>query len=83
LKGQQNCFVFGRSHRTKQQGYNGILLIFLRCDMQQQKLVELRVDKWSNELVVGQSPVGMNVSTEVEDIVGIRHQTATGKDTTN
>jgi hypothetical protein len=30
---------------------------------------------------VRQSPAGKNVSTEVEDIVGIRHQTSTGEDT--
>jgi hypothetical protein len=36
---------------------------------------------WSNELVVGQSPVGKNVSMEAEDIVGIHHQTMTGEDT--
>jgi hypothetical protein len=35
----------------------------------------------SNELVLGQSPVGKNVSTEAEDIVGIRQQTTTGNDT--
>jgi hypothetical protein len=28
-----------------------------------------------------QSPAGENVSTEVEDIVEIRHQATTGKDT--
>jgi hypothetical protein len=38
-------------------------------------------DKWSNELAVGKSPAGKNVSTEAEDIVGIRHQAATGEDT--
>jgi hypothetical protein len=27
-------------------------------------------DNWSNELVVGESPAGRNVSTEAEDIVG-------------
>jgi hypothetical protein len=27
-------------------------------------------DSWSNELVVGQSPAGKNVSTEADDIVG-------------
>jgi hypothetical protein len=32
-------------------------------------------------LVVGQPPAGKNVSTEAEDIVGIRHQATTGKDT--
>jgi hypothetical protein len=38
---------------------------------------------WSNELVVGQSSVGKNLSTEVEDIVGISHQATTGEDTGN
>jgi hypothetical protein len=38
-------------------------------------------DSWSNELIVGQSPAGKNVSTEAEDIVGIRQQATTGKDT--
>jgi hypothetical protein len=37
----------------------------------------------SNELVVVQSPVGKNMSTEAEDIVGIRHQATTGEDTAN
>jgi hypothetical protein len=40
---------------------------------------QLRVDGWSTELAVGQLPAGKNVSTEVEDIVGIRHQAATGE----
>jgi hypothetical protein len=30
---------------------------------------------------VGQSPVGENVSTGAEDIVGIRHQATIGEDT--
>jgi hypothetical protein len=38
-------------------------------------------DSWSNELVVGQSPAGKNVSTEAEGIVEIRHQATTGEDT--
>jgi hypothetical protein len=38
-------------------------------------------DSWNNELVVGQSTVGKNVSTETEDIVRIRHQATTGDDT--
>jgi hypothetical protein len=29
-------------------------------------------DSWSNKLVVGQSPVGKNMSTEAEDTVGIQ-----------
>jgi hypothetical protein len=29
---------------------------------------------------MGQSPAGKNVSTETEDIVGIRHQATTGED---
>jgi hypothetical protein len=33
------------------------------------------------ELVVGESPAGKNVSTEAEDIVGIRHQAMAGEDT--
>jgi hypothetical protein len=32
-----------------------------------------------NELVVGQSQAGKNVSTEAEDVVGIRHQATTGE----
>jgi hypothetical protein len=32
-----------------------------------------------NELVVRQSPAGKNMSTEEEDIVGIRHQATTGE----
>jgi hypothetical protein len=40
----------------------------------------LRVDSWSNELVVWQSPGGKKVSTEAEDIVEIRHQATTGED---
>jgi hypothetical protein len=41
------------------------------------------LDSWSNELVVRQSPAGKNVSTEAEDIIGIRHQATTGEDTTS
>jgi hypothetical protein len=33
----------------------------------------------NHEVVVGQSPAGKNVSTEGEDIVGIRHKATTGK----
>jgi hypothetical protein len=40
-------------------------------------------DSWSNELFVRQSPIDKNVSTETEDIVGIRHQTTTGEDIPN
>jgi hypothetical protein len=36
---------------------------------------------WSNELVVGQSAAGKNMSTEAEDIVEIRHQATAGEDT--
>jgi hypothetical protein len=42
----------------------------------------LRVDSWSDELIVRQSPAGKNVSTEAEEIVGIRHQATTGEDIT-
>jgi hypothetical protein len=38
-------------------------------------------DNWSNEYVVGQSSAGKNLSTEAEDIVGIRRQATTGEDT--
>jgi hypothetical protein len=38
-------------------------------------------DIWSNELVVGQPPVGKNVRTKADDIVGICHQATTGEDT--
>jgi hypothetical protein len=41
----------------------------------------VRVDSWSNELVVRQLPAGKNVSTEAEDIVTIRHQATIGEDT--
>jgi hypothetical protein len=34
---------------------------------------ELRVDSWSNELVLRHSPAGKDVSTEAEDIVVIRY----------
>jgi hypothetical protein len=37
-------------------------------------------DSWSNELVAGQLPVGKNVSSEAEIVVGIRHQVATVED---
>jgi hypothetical protein len=40
-------------------------------------------DRWRNELVVGQSPAGKNVSTEAEDIVGIRHPATTGENVAN
>jgi hypothetical protein len=40
-------------------------------------------DSWRNELVVRQSPAGKKVSTEVEDIVGIRHHATTGEDMAN
>jgi hypothetical protein len=43
----------------------------------------LRVDIWSNELVVRQSSVGKNVSSNAEDIVAIRHQATTGEDIAN
>jgi hypothetical protein len=39
--------------------------------------------RWSNELVVTQSRIGKNVSTEAEDIVRIRHQATTGEDIAN
>jgi hypothetical protein len=39
-------------------------------------------DKWRiNNLLMGQSPAGKNVSLEAEDIVEIRRQATTGKDT--
>jgi hypothetical protein len=41
---------------------------------------QLRVDSWSNELVVRQSPAGKNVSKEAEGTVGIRPQATTGGD---
>jgi hypothetical protein len=43
-------------------------------------LSQLRVNSWSNELVVKQWPAGKNVSTVAEGIVGIRNQATTGKD---
>jgi hypothetical protein len=42
--------------------------------------VTLKVNRWSNELVVRQSRAGKNVSTEAEDIVVIRHQATIGED---
>jgi hypothetical protein len=43
----------------------------------------VRVDNLSNELLVRQSPAGTNVSTEAEDIVGIRHRATTVEDIAN
>jgi hypothetical protein len=40
-------------------------------------------ENWSNELVVGQSQAGKNMSTEVEDIVVIRHQATASEDIVN
>jgi hypothetical protein len=40
----------------------------------------MRVDSWSKELVIRQSPAGKNMSTGVEDIVEIRHQATTDED---
>jgi pyrimidine operon attenuation protein/uracil phosphoribosyltransferase len=42
----------------------------------------LRVDSWSNELVVKPSTIGKNVSTEADDIVWIRHQATIEEDIT-
>jgi hypothetical protein len=36
---------------------------------------------WSNGLFVGQSSAGKNVSTEADDIVGIRRLATTGENT--
>jgi hypothetical protein len=44
---------------------------------------QLRVDSGSTELFVRQSPAIKNVSTEAEDIFGIRHQTTAGEDIAN
>jgi hypothetical protein len=41
------------------------------------RVSQLRVDSWSNELVVRQSPASKNVSTEAQDIVRIRYQATT------
>jgi hypothetical protein len=38
-------------------------------------------DNWSNELVVGQSPAGKNMSMDAEDTVGIHHQATTDENT--
>jgi hypothetical protein len=43
----------------------------------------VRVDGWSNELVVGQSPAGENMSKEAENMFAICHQAATGEDTSD
>jgi hypothetical protein len=42
---------------------------------------QLRADSLRNELAVRQSPAGKNVSTEAEDIVGIRDQATASEDT--
>jgi hypothetical protein len=42
---------------------------------------QLKVNSWSDELDVRQSPVGKNVSTEAENIVRINHQGTTDADT--
>lgn len=39
-----------------------------------------RFDMWSNELVVVQLSVGMDMRKGAEDIVGILYQKTTGKD---
>jgi hypothetical protein len=46
-------------------------------------VLTLRVESWSNELVVIQSPTGKNVNTEADDIIGIRHQTTTDENIAN
>jgi hypothetical protein len=38
-------------------------------------------DNWSNELVVGQPPVGKNVSMAAEDIFGFHHQATADEET--
>jgi hypothetical protein len=38
-------------------------------------------DRWRNELVVRESPAGMNVSKEAEGIIRIRHMATAGEDT--
>jgi hypothetical protein len=53
----------------------------LEVDLVSWRVRQLRVDNWSNELGVRQMPAGKNMSTEAEDIVGIRHQATTGEDT--
>jgi hypothetical protein len=40
-------------------------------------------DSWSSELVMGWSSADMNVNTEAEDIVEIRHQATIGEETTD
>jgi hypothetical protein len=44
------------------------------------KLSSISELSWGNELVVEQSPASKNVTTVVEDIVGVRHQTTTVED---
>jgi hypothetical protein len=60
-----------KQHLNSNRGTSFSVLSVPRCYKQ---------DNWSNELVVGQSSVGKNVSTEAVDIVVIRHQ-ATTEDT--
>jgi hypothetical protein len=43
----------------------------------------LKVDSWSNELVVRHLPNGKNVTTEAENIVRFRYQATTSKDIAN
>jgi hypothetical protein len=62
---------------TKTIGYSNRGMVFSVLSMPKC----YKQDSWSNESIVGQSPAGKNVSTEAEDIVGIRHQAATGEDT--
>jgi hypothetical protein len=44
-------------------------------------LNQLTINSWSNELVVRQSSVDKNMSTETEGIVGIRNQATNGDGT--
>jgi hypothetical protein len=45
--------------------------------------LDLRVDNWSTESVVGYSAAGKRVSTKAEDIVGIRHQVTISEEKSN
>jgi hypothetical protein len=43
----------------------------------------MKVDSWSNELVVRWSRAGTNVSREAEDVIVVRHQATTDEDIPN
>jgi hypothetical protein len=64
---KQSCLHW---ENYKQQGHGVI------CAVRQ-----FRVDSWGNELVVRQLPVGKKMSSDAEDIVGIRLRATNDEDT--